>query len=136
MQAQWGKLAPAWEKLQNAQLEKLKSLAGNNLDALFTQISKADLAALSEAVQSKLGFGPEVIERLRNITLADVAGWADEQWDRVPVDNLASMGWSVLQKVPISELGKWTQVCIVIHCISSLIIRCLLGLLFFLFLPI
>ena len=106
MQAQWVKLAPAWDKLQDGQLAKLKALAGSNVDALLTQISKADLAALSEAVQSKLGFGPEVIERLKSITLEDVASWADEQWDRVPVDNLASMGWSVLQKVPISELGK------------------------------
>jgi len=108
-EAQWGKLAPAWEKLQDTQLNKLKALAGSNLDALFKQISKADLAALSTAVQSKLGFGPEVIERLKSITLADVASWADEQWDRVPVDNLASMGWNVLQKVPLSELGKWTK---------------------------
>ena len=110
MQAQWVKLAPAWEKLQDAQLEKLKSLAGSNLDALLTQISKADLAALSEAVQSKLGFGPEVIERLKSITPADVASWADEQWDRVPVDNLVSMSQGVLQKVPIAQVGKWTEV--------------------------
>ena len=115
MQEQWAKLAPVWEKLQDTQLNKLKALASGNLDALFRQISKADLAALSTAVQSKLGFGPKIIERLKNITLADVASWADEQWDRVPVDNLASMGWSVLQKVPLSELGKWTKVCILTH---------------------
>ena len=51
-----------------------------------------------------------IAERLKSITLQDVASWADEQWDRVPVDNLASFSWGVLQKVPITELGKWTKV--------------------------
>ena len=74
------------------------------------QISATDLAALSTAVQSKVGMAQKVAERLKSITLEDVASWADEQWDRVPVDNLASFSWGVLQKVPITELGKWTKV--------------------------
>ena len=86
-------------------------MAGSKLDTVIRQIPVEDLAALSEAVQSKLvGFGPKVIERLKSITPADVASWADEQWDRVPVDNLVSMSQGVLQKVPIAQVGKWTEV--------------------------
>ena len=76
----------------------------------MTQIPIEDLAALSAAVQNKLDMSEKLVNRLKSITLVDVASWADEQWDRVPVDNLVSMGWSVLQKVPIDELGTWTQV--------------------------
>ena len=110
LQEQWGKLAGAWDKFDDNQLNQLKTLASNNLDALMTQIPIEDLAALSAAVQNKLDMSEKLVNRLKSITLVDVASWADEQWDRVPVDNLVSMGWSVLQKVPIDELGTWTQV--------------------------
>ena len=76
----------------------------------MTQISAEDLAALSTAVQNKLGFGPKIVERLKSITAADVASWADKQWNRIPVDNLVSMSQSVLQKVPIAQVDKWSQV--------------------------
>ena len=115
LQEQWGKLAGAWDKFDDNQLNQLKTLASNNLDALMTQISAEDLAALSKAVQNKLGFGPKIVERLKSITAADVASWADKQWNRIPVDNLVSMSQSVLQKVPIAQVDKWSQVCICLH---------------------
>ena len=104
------KLASVWDKFDDNQLAQLKSLSSTKLDAVVKQISATDLAALSTAVQSKVGMAQKVAERLKSITLEDVASWADEQWDRVPVDNLASFSWGVLQKVPITELGKWTKV--------------------------
>ena len=104
------KLASVWDKFDDNQLAKLKSLSSTKLDAVVKQISATDLAALSTAVQSKAGMAQKVAERLKSITAADVASWATEQWQRVPVDNLVSMSSSVLQKVPISEVGKWTEV--------------------------
>ena len=80
------------------------------MDTIVKQLSSTDLAALSTAVQVKVGMAQKVVERLKSITLEDVASWADEQWDRVPVENLASFSWQALQKVPITELGKWTKV--------------------------
>ena len=80
------------------------------MDEVVKEISVTDLAALSTAVQSKAGVAQRVAERLKSITLQDVASWTDEQWDRVPVDNLVSFSWGVLQKVPITELGKWSKV--------------------------
>ena len=116
LQEQWAKLAPAWDKFDDKQLAQLKSLLSTNWDALVTHMSPADLAALSTAIQEKLGIGSKILKnRLKNIKLEDVASWVDEQWQRVPLDNLMSMDWTVLQEVPISEVGKWTEVWICDH---------------------
>ena len=80
------------------------------MDTIVKQLSSTDLAALSTAVQAKAGMAQKVVERLKTLTAADVTSWATEQWQRVPVDNLKSMSQSVLQKVPMTEVGKWTEV--------------------------
>ena len=118
LQEQWGKLAPAWDNFNDNQLGRLLSLVNTNWNKLATHISTADLAALSTEIQEKLGIGPEVLDFLKNINVKDVAGWAKEQWDRIPLDNLMSMDWSVLQKVPIAEVKTWTEVriCNHMHC--------------------
>lgn len=103
------KLVTVWDRFDDTQLAQFKSLSSTKLDAVVKEISVTDLAALSTAVQSKVGVAQKVAERLKSITLQDVASWADEQWDRVPVDNLVSFSWGVLQKVPITELGKWSK---------------------------
>ena len=71
-----------------------------------------DLAAMSTAIQDKLNIGPEMLDRLKSINVRDVADWTKEQWDRIPLDNLMAMDWSVLQKVPIDEVKTWSEVCI------------------------
>ena len=109
------KIASVWDKFDDNQLNQLKSLAGNKLNTVIGQIPIKDLTVLSAAVQNKLGFGPKMVQRLNSITAADVASWADEQWNRIPVDNLVSMSQSVLQKVPIAQVDKWSQVCICLH---------------------
>ena len=104
------KLASVWDEFDDNQLAQLESLSSTKLDALVKRISSADLAALSTTVRNKIGFGSKIVDRLKSITAADVANWGTEQWQRVPWDNLISMDWTVLQEVPISEVGKWTQV--------------------------
>ena len=79
-------------------------------DALIAQIPVEDLVTLSPNLQNTLGIDAKIAKRLKSLRRADVAKWLDEQWSRVPIDNLASMDWSVLQQVPIDELKKWTEV--------------------------
>jgi len=103
------KLASVWQKFDQNQLSKLKKLSKKAWDDLIAKIPPEDLAALTDTVQEKLEIAQSIVDRLKSITLEDVAKWTDEQWDRVPIDNLAKLGWGALQKVPLKELGKWTK---------------------------
>ena len=110
LQAQWVKLASVWDKLNVDQLVQLQSLSSTSWDTLIAQLPVEDLVALSPELQITLKIGEKVVERLKSVTRADVSKWGDKQWSRAIVDNLASMDWSVLQQVPITELQEWTEV--------------------------
>ena len=89
---------------------QLQSLSSTSWDTLIAQLPVEDLVALSPELQITLDIGEKIVERLKGVTLADVSKWGDKQWSRAIVDNLASMNWSVLQQVPITELQEWTEV--------------------------
>ena len=110
LQDQWVKLASVWDKLNVDQLTQLESLSSTSWDTLIAQLPVEDLVALSPELQITLDIGEKIVERLKGVTLADVSKWGDKQWSRAIVDNLASMNWSVLQQVPITELQEWTEV--------------------------
>ena len=130
---QWGKLAPAWEKFSDEQLALLMPFLSSNWDKLVEYMPTADLAALSTEIQEKLNIGPEILDRLKSINVKDVAGWAKEQWDRIPLDNLMSMDWSVLQEVPIAEVKTWTEVWTYNHMCRCLGVFIACGWLFYFF---
>lgn len=105
------KLANVWDKFDTTQLEKLKGVSSDAWDKIVKNIPADRLAALSSNIQSKLNPDQreKIIRSVSNIKLADVAAWTGEQWKRVPIDNMVSMSWAVLQRVPVAEMGKWTK---------------------------
>ena len=104
------KLVRVWGRLDDKQLSQLKAASSEAWGKIVAEIPPEDLAALKTAIQTKLDIAKRIADRLKSITLEDVSKWSKEQWDRVPIDNLASMSWSALQKVPLTELGQWVQV--------------------------
>jgi len=103
------KLAAAWEKFDQKQLTQLKAASKEVMDKIIAEIPPEDLAALSADIQDKLDIANRILDRLKSITLEDVANWGQYLWDRIPINNLVTMSWKVLQKIPLTELGKWTQ---------------------------
>jgi len=103
------KLSSAWEKFDENQLAKLKGASKDAWDKIIAKIPPEDLAALKKGIQDKLDVGKKIGDRLKSITLEDVATWSDKMWDKVPIDNLVFFAWSTLQKVPLAEIGKWTK---------------------------
>jgi len=103
------KLAAAWDKFNDNQLKQLKAASKEVMDKIIAEIPPEDLAALSTSVQKNLDIAQRILTRLKAITLEDVANWGQYLWERIPINNLVTMSWQVLQQIPLAELGKWTQ---------------------------
>jgi len=104
-------LASEWDRLSSAQLDKLAKMAQKTWEDVVSQIPMDQIASISKELQDK--FPADKLQELKNkiasITLTDVATWTGEQWQNVPIDNLALMSWQTLQQIPIQEIGRWTQ---------------------------
>ena len=122
-----GNLASVWDKFNDNQLTQLKSLSSPLWDTLITRIPVEDLVALSPELQNTLDIGEKIVERLKSVTRADVSKWGNKQWSRVPIDNLASMRWSVLKQVPVTELEKWTEVLFIFFFFLSCLFCCFIS---------
>lgn len=97
----------AWAKMDTTQLEAIKA----KFDGLVKSIPKDELVLMGMDAVNTLDTSQiqAFKDQLAGITLEDVSTWTDKKLKEIPIDNLAEMGWEVLQKIPIEEVGAWTQ---------------------------